>query len=129
MEIDVTPMTCQHPFGDGIHVLVPPPDSDVAIAVLGSLGIAKQLYRDCKNLRKLVTDQEITASYLYTGKMPNDNPGTCYAVLGIRMFPDPELGANYMAVILLIDPDWEEEGRKVAELLCISVRKFAKDIQ
>jgi hypothetical protein len=118
MEIEMHHVRCQHPFGEGIHVLIPPMDDGglISITLLESLRVAKAVHTDYLRLKTLVTPEHgAVTCRLYQGTSPRPEIGTCYAVVTLRVNPDETV--DYTVVILLVDPGWEEEGKSVAEIM------------
>jgi hypothetical protein len=120
MSVELHQLNCQHPFGPGIHVIIPPDDREIMTALVTSLEMAQEIHEDYTNLKKLVThDQAVVACRVYQGKSPWPH-GFAYAVVALKINPDGTVDDK--VVLLLVDPEWGAEGFRVAQMLQIAMK-------
>lgn len=125
MEFEIRQLQCEHPFGEGIHVMVPPPEPELMVVLLHSLKIDKEFAKDYVNLKTLVTPtQSALACRLYQGVSPKPELGPCYAIISTKIMPD--FLVYQTVVILLIEKGWEKEGKMVAEMFHRTIKEQDK---
>lgn len=122
MEIEVHSLNCEHPFGDGIHVMVPP-DGSILLAMLYAIGVAEEVRADARSLKKLVTEgKAATSCKVYEGESPNPNGGTTvHAVVSVLV--KQEEPSSFLAVFLMIEDGYEKLGAQVIQLLKTAMRE------
>src|SRR6266850_5878984 len=112
-ELKLGAVECQHPFGDGIHVLIPESE-EITFFLLKGLRIVDLLHQDYVNLKKLVTTtQAAFMVVVYKGEAPAGAPKDCYGIISVLINPDLEV--EYSSIFLLVESGYETLAAKVAE--------------
>lgn len=114
---------CQHPFGDGIHVLVPP-NREIFWILMHSSGLADQLHADANTLRALVKDSSKAASKvaIYQTLIPSDSGDEQYVVVNILVTPDDQY--KYRGLFIMIEEHKLTEGHMVLKMMPEVMRKW-----
>ena len=125
IELIETHLNCQHPFGDGIHMIVPQ-DPDLINVILAQMKVMDQVLQEHKALVSLAGSNKAAIKCgVYVGKPPA-GMSECYAVVHMVAKPGEKEFAPRV-VFLFIEDGYEEFGKKVAEQLAVVLKeKFNK---
>jgi hypothetical protein len=122
MKIEVREVECQHPFGEGIHVMVPP--GDAIAPLLYSLDLLDIVQEDTKALYKLLgSGQAVSQTKVYTARA-TDPEKRIHVVLYLEIKPDNMLGMT--ALFMMTEPGHE---KRAVEILKMIVKEFPKYLQ
>jgi hypothetical protein len=122
MNIEMHQVECQHPFGDGIHVLILT-EPEVIQALFYKMEIHRQIKQEYLGLKALADSSGKAASKcgVYIGKAPLEMGG-CYAVVRMVVKPEDEFESNVIA--LLVEKGHEKLARQVVDLMRIDMQKL-----
>jgi hypothetical protein len=122
MTLEVHSVACEHPFGDGIHVLVLR-DPDIIQTIFIKMGINSQMKAEYLLLRRMSNESGKAACKCgaYPGKIP-EGMAKCYAVVRMLVKPGDEFDFN--VTVLLIEEGYEELGQRVAEQMRIALKNL-----
>lgn len=124
MDIESFALNCQHPFGNGIHMVVPR-NRAVLLLILEGVDLLVPFHTDYSNLKKKVTHNKAAAFCVkYQGTPPNQDMGDCYVIISLIINPDFEV--EQKSVVLLIEPDSLIMGRAVAETMYLTMQEELK---
>jgi hypothetical protein len=115
-------LDCQHPFGDGIHVVVLA-DADIIETIFTRMGINDQIKGEYLLLRKLSEESGKAACKCgaYQGTAP-PSMVSCYAI--VRMIVKPGDDFEFNVMLLLVENGYRKLGQMVAEQMQIALKNL-----
>jgi hypothetical protein len=130
MRIDVieTGLRCQHPFGDGLHVItLGDQPAEVIQMMLSQCGVADQLLKEYQLLRQLQqlsgSDKATSKCGVYPGRPPVGMK-ECYVIAKTTVKPEDEVEAVF--TLLLVEAGHEKLAKTVAKQMCIALKNLSR---
>jgi hypothetical protein len=127
MRIDVidSGICCQHPFGDGLHVVtLNDQPAEVVQIILSQAGVAEQLLKEYRLLRQLAgSDKAASKCAVYLGRPPVGMK-ECYVIAKTTVKPEDEVEA--VITLILVEEGHEKLAKTVAEQMCIALKNFSQ---
>jgi hypothetical protein len=121
MNVESHLLECQHPFGDGIHVLVLE-NPDIIHTIFVKMGINDQLFQEYEALKQLAGhDKAASKCGVYIGNPP-PTMVSCIAV--VKMVVKPENEYESQVILLLVEEGYQPLAMQVAEQMRIALHKL-----
>jgi hypothetical protein len=122
MKIDVREVECQHPFGEGVHVMVPP--GDAVVPLLDRLDLLDEVQADTKALYRLLgSDKSVNQTKVYTASAKDPNK-SIHVVLYTELTSDSML--NLTALFMMPELGHEKRAKDILKMI---VKEFPKYLQ
>jgi hypothetical protein len=106
-EVSVHEIECQHPFGEGIHVLIPP-QAEMIPCMVQSLGLLPKLKEDCDHLENLLTPGKAARKItVYKGERPQRADRNIFVILNLTVKEDSN---ELEAIFVMVEDGYEKLG-------------------